>query len=160
MDTFVDIYATKGIEYLIAVAYLFSFIFFWKFLTAKEAIKLPEIVKELKRKSDELAEWFMLPENLYYHLGHSWVKVESGNTVTVGMDDFAQKLVGDIEKINLPAISSPTLQGEKGWSLNIDERKFDMISPVSGEILSVNREAKESPEKANIDPYPENRDRI
>ena len=56
-------------------------------------------------------EWFSLPEEIYYHLGHSWAAPEGKNLVKVGVDDFAQKLVGKITAIQVPGIGSTIIRG-------------------------------------------------
>jgi glycine cleavage system H lipoate-binding protein len=101
-----------------------------------------------------ISEWFHLPEEkLYYHQGHSWAMPESGNVVRVGMDDFAQKLVGKIDAVQLPQVGARVTQGEKGWSLLAGSKSIDMLSPVDGEIIAINESLLSSPEKIGQDPY-------
>jgi len=69
------------------------------------------------------------------------------------MDDFAQKLVGKVDAVDLPAVGSRLAQGEKGWSLVVDSERIPMLSPVAGEVVEVNREVLRSPELLAQDPY-------
>jgi len=92
---------------------------------------------------------------VYYHHGHSWVIPESGHVVRVGIDDFAQKLVGKIDAINLPQVGAQVAQGEKAWSLLVDSKSIDMLSPVDGKILEINEDLLSSPEGISKDPYGE-----
>jgi glycine cleavage system H lipoate-binding protein len=71
----------------------------------------------------------------------------------VGMDDFAQKLVGKIDAIKFPQVGSQVTQGEKGWSLVAGAKTIDMLSPVDGEIIAINESLLSSPEKIGQDPY-------
>ncbi len=151
METYFDVYTIKATEYLIAIGFLLAFTIFWRFITAKEPISVS--VAKVARKIVPLVEGFLVPEPLYFHQGHSWVRVEDKEVVSVGMDDFAQKLVGKINSVNIPPIGSTVMQGGKGWSLRADSKSIDMLSPVDGEVLSVNQEVIDSPEKISSDPY-------
>jgi glycine cleavage system H protein len=90
---------------------------------------------------------------VYYHQGHSWAIPESGNVVRVGIDDFAQKLVGKIDAIKCPQVGSEVKQGEKAWTLLVDSKAIDMLSPVDGKIVDINETLLSSPESISKDPY-------
>jgi glycine cleavage system H lipoate-binding protein len=96
---------------------------------------------------------FRIPEGLFYHQGHGWLRPEPGSIGVVGLDDFARKLVGKVDAVDLPAIGSRLAQGEKGWSLVVDSERIPMLSPVAGEVVEVNREVQRSPEILRQDPY-------
>ena len=147
--SYVDIFATKHIEYLLVIGFLLLFTFFWKFLSrpAKRVLEATE------RLIPAMNEWFRLPEDIYYHLGHSWAAPEGKNLVKVGVDDFAQKLVGKINRIQLPGIGSTIHQGDKGWTLEVDSKKIDMLSPVDGKVVAINEKILNSPEDINKQPY-------
>jgi len=147
--SYVDIFATKHIEYLLVIGFLLLFIPFWRFLNrpAKAVFEAAE------RIVPAISEWFRLPEEMYYHLGHSWAVPEEGNVVKVGVDDFAQKLVGKINAIQMPNIGSTLSQGDKGWALKVDSKTLDMLSPVDGKVVAINEELIHSPQNVNQDPY-------
>jgi glycine cleavage system H protein len=90
---------------------------------------------------------------VYYHQGHSWAIPESGNVVRVGIDDFAQKLVGKIDAIKCPQVGSKVTQGEKTWTLLVNSKSIDMLSPVDGEIIETNENLLSSPDSIGKDPY-------
>jgi glycine cleavage system H protein len=74
--------------------------------------------------------------------------------VTVGLDDFAAKLVGPLSRVSLPAVGAPVGQGEQAWRLTAaDGRAVDMLSPVDGTVVEVNAALGASPELAEQDPY-------
>jgi glycine cleavage system H protein len=73
--------------------------------------------------------------------------------VRVGIDDFDQKLVGKPSRINVPAVGSILRQGEKGTELEIDGKNIDILSPVSGEVIEVNKKSLESTGLVNKEPY-------
>jgi glycine cleavage system H protein len=147
--TYVDIFATKGIEYLLVIGFLILFILFWKFLArpARAALKATE------RLIPVVNEWFRVPEEIYYHLGHSWAAPEGKNLVKVGVDDFAQKLLGKINAIEVPGIGSTINQGDKGWTLEVDSKTIDMLSPVDGKVVAINEKIVNTPENINKYPY-------
>ena len=144
---FVDIYATKGIEYLIVIGFLATFVFFCRYLVIRGEEARPE------RRVPEFVEWFRVPGGLSYHQGHGWAKAGDDGTASVGLDDFAQKLVGRVESLELPPVGSRLAQGEKGWVLHADSRAIPMLSPLDGEVVAVNDEALRSPEIINEDPF-------
>jgi glycine cleavage system H protein len=90
---------------------------------------------------------------VYYHQGHSWAIPESGNVVRIGIDDFAQKLVGKIDAIKCPQVGSEVTQGEKAWTLLVNSKSIDMLSPVDGIIVDINESLLSSPESISNDPY-------
>lgn len=147
-------YSTKALEYLIAVAFLLLFIPFWRFVSA-ERVAGRVAVAEIPRRLGQALDWFLVPDRVYFHPGHAWAKVGDGGLVTVGMDDFAHKLVGDVSALRLPEVGSRIGQGERGWSLVSASKSVDMLSPVDGIVVAVNEEALRSPERLKRDPYGE-----
>jgi glycine cleavage system H protein len=143
---YVDIYATKGIEYLIVIGFLAMFVFFCRYLAAGSG-------EAGGGRHPEIVEWFRVPEGLHFHQGHSWMKDENGSTVRVGIDDFAQKLVGKVDAVDLPEPGTWLAQGEEGWALRAHAAEIPMLSPVDGEVVAVNPAVLRSPELANRDPF-------
>ncbi len=148
---FMTLHAAKMVEYLIAVSYLLLFIPFWRYVTGTPA-HLTVLAHERKTMPAP-SEWFTMPAGLFYHPGHAWLRVENANTATVGFDDFAGKLVGTPSAITLPAVGAPLVQGERAWSLVVDGKSIDMLSPVDGTVVAVNEQARRSPAIAHDRPY-------
>jgi len=98
---------------------------------------------------------FQVPDNLRYHPGHTWALSESPSLVRVGLDDFASKLTGRIEKITLPQRGQWIRQGQKIWTIHRDGHSVDMVSPIEGSISEINESALANPELARKDPYGE-----
>ncbi len=98
---------------------------------------------------------FAVPENLRYHPGHTWALSESPVLVRVGMDDFATKLAGKIDSINLPQRGQWIRQGQKLATLHRDGVAVDMISPIEGSVSDVNDNLLQNPGLASKDPYGE-----
>jgi len=98
---------------------------------------------------------FLVPEGFFFHQGHAWMQADNADisTVTIGMDDFAQKMVGAIDFVNAGGIGEKIKQGERGWTLRVRHKPIDMLSPVSGEIVGVNGAVMSNPSLINNDPY-------
>ena len=91
-------------------------------------------------------------EGLKYSETHEWVKIEDGIAI-IGVTDFAQKEMGDITYVDMPAEEDEVNAGEEFGALESVKASSDLISPVSGEICEVNAELEDSPELINSDPY-------
>jgi glycine cleavage system H lipoate-binding protein len=147
---YVDIFATKGLEYLLVVGFLITLVLFWRFLNQPVTAATAKIAEKIRTS---FVDWFHIADDYYYHQGHSWMVPEGNETVRVGMDDFAQKLVGVPAKIELPKIGSTLNQGENGWRLQFNGKSVDMLSPLNGEVVAVNEEIIQNPAILNDDPY-------
>lgn len=146
-------YSVKVLEYVIAAAYLILFVPFWRFVNAERAGSLA-IVTETGWLGS-MADWFRVPDSVYFHPGHAWARLGAGQLVTVGMDDFAQKLVGAVSAIRLPAVGAQLRQGETAWTLTSGSKSVDMLSPVDGTVTAVNEMLTTEPERLGEDPYGE-----
>ena len=91
-------------------------------------------------------------EGLKYSEPHEWVKVE-GNVAYIGVSDFAQKEMGDITYVDLPAEGDDVVAGEEFGALESVKAASDLFSPVSGVVVAVNGELEDTPEKVNEDAY-------
>jgi len=96
---------------------------------------------------------YELPESLYYHPGHMWARVLSPDTVAVGMDDFARRLTGPATELKLPTIGAWLRQGAKAVGIEADGKRTEMLAPVEGEVIEVNRDVRREPSIATEDPY-------
>jgi hypothetical protein len=167
-----DLFATKGMEYAAVLLYLGLFVGFWRLLRNPEEAGVAAQMRG-GRHGDEAGAamdtqrqragpwtrrepawtrpgagargWFTLPEGLLHHQGHTWVRPNGGRAVTVGMNEFARKLVGAPASITLPSVGTRLEQGHHAWELNIDGTVIPMLSPVDGEVLEMNPRALEAP---------------
>ncbi len=78
---------------------------------------------------------------------------ESPNLVRAGIDDFAAKLIGEAEEINLPQRGQWIRQGQKVWSFRVNGELMEMVSPIEGTVSDVNDEVVRHPESLTADPY-------
>src|SRR5207245_739911 len=110
---------------------------------------------EAARLQPGLVGGFQVPENLRYHPGHTWALNESPSLVRVGMDDFASKLVGTMERVTLPQRGQWIRQGQKICTVHRDGSTVDMVSPIEGSVADINDALARDPKLALRDPYGE-----
>ena len=88
----------------------------------------------------------------YYHPGHLWVLVRSSEEVTVGVDDFAQRVVGRLSSIKLPEQGTRVQQGQPFVTLRHGEKTLTQVAPVSGVVREVNSKLMNDPTIVNSSP--------
>jgi glycine cleavage system H protein len=96
---------------------------------------------------------FLVPDGLRYHPGHTWLIRERPHLARVGVDEFAAKLAGHIEKLELPKPGQWIRQGQTAWNLFRKGEKAAMTSPIEGEVVEVNQELLYNPSLLCHDPY-------
>ena len=96
---------------------------------------------------------FDVPMGYYFHNGHAWARIESGGYIRIGLDDFALKVLGSADALDLPLMGKELDQGRAGWGLKCKDNTADVLSPVNGVIMEVNSYIRENPAKANREPY-------
>jgi glycine cleavage system H protein len=96
---------------------------------------------------------FLTPERFRYHPGHSWTFRERKQLVRVGVDEFAAKLMGRIERIELPKPGVWVRQGQKALAFYRNGEKTEMLCPTEGEIVDINAEVLKDPSLLNKDSY-------
>ncbi|MCC6858079.1 MAG: glycine cleavage system protein GcvH [Bryobacterales bacterium] len=92
------------------------------------------------------------PENYRYTKEHEWVLME-GDVGTVGITDHAQNELGDIVYVDLPKVGTRVEQNKSLGSVESVKAVSDIYSPVSGEIVEINQDLSQTPEKINQDPH-------
>jgi glycine cleavage system H protein len=94
----------------------------------------------------------MYPDNLRYSKDHEWVSV-AGPEGTVGVTWFAQKELGDVVYVELPAVGRKLQAGDEFGTIESVKAVSEIYAPVSGEVVAVNEELVDHPEIVNQDPY-------
>jgi len=94
-----------------------------------------------------------LPGDLRYTEEHEWLRREDDGTVTVGITDHAQSALGDLVYVELPEIGQEVEAGGEMAVVESVKAASDVYAPISGEIVDVNQELADDPEKINADPY-------
>jgi glycine cleavage system H protein len=91
--------------------------------------------------------------NLKYTSSHEWARLEADGTVTVGITDHAQSLLGDMVYVENPEIGRKVAKGEECAVVESVKAASDVYAPISGEIVDKNEELDGSPEKINEDAF-------
>jgi len=98
---------------------------------------------------------FMVPQGYYFHRGHTWVKVEDGAQVRVGIDAFALGLLGPFDRIQSPLLGREVGQDRPDMVAFRGKLRADLLSPVSGVVAGVNPRLWEDGSLASRQPYSE-----
>ena len=93
-----------------------------------------------------------LPEALKYSASHEWSRLE-GDTLTVGITDFAQDQLGDVVFVELPSVGQTVTAGSAVAVVESVKTASDIYAPVSGEVLEVNSALEDAPETINSAPF-------
>ncbi len=96
---------------------------------------------------------FKIPHGYYLHRGHTWVKIEEGSTVRVGLDDFALRLLGPLDRVDAPLLGKEVKQDRDDILLSRSSNTARVQSPISGVVTDINPELRERGSLANQDPY-------
>jgi glycine cleavage system H protein len=92
------------------------------------------------------------PKELKYVKTHEWIRKE-GETVVIGISDFAQDALGDLVFVNLPELGDTVTAGEPFADVESVKAVSDIYSPVSGTVAEINEALLDSPELINQSPY-------
>lgn len=93
------------------------------------------------------------PDTLKYTKSHEWVRRESDGTLTVGITDHAQDLMGDLVYVELPETGRSLAAGTECAVVESVKAASDVYAPVSGEVTETNATLGDTPETINKDPY-------
>ena len=94
-----------------------------------------------------------LPGGLFVHGGHTWAKVDSSGAVQVGLDGFAQGVLGRVDRFELPADGTMLRQGEPAFAALQSGKRIEFVSPVDGVVCAVNERINADPAEARKAPY-------
>lgn len=93
------------------------------------------------------------PNDLRYTKSHEWAKREADGTITVGITDHAQDLLGDMVFVELPKVGAELAAGKECGVVESVKAASDIYSPLSGKIVAVNDAVSDAPETVNKDAY-------
>ncbi|MCA0294310.1 MAG: glycine cleavage system protein GcvH [Actinobacteria bacterium] len=95
----------------------------------------------------------MFPDDLRYTSKHEWVRQGAGNTVRVGITDYAAEALGDVVYVSLPQVGEEVALDDACAEVESTKSVSDVYSPASGVVTVVNELLNDSPETINSDPY-------
>ena len=93
-----------------------------------------------------------IPEHLRYSSDHEWALAE-GDTVRIGITDYAQDALGDVVYVELPQVGDRVEQGEPFGEVESTKSVSELFAPVGGVVTEVNEELAGAPQRLNEDPY-------
>jgi len=130
----VDLFATKGIEYLFILVFLAILVFFWKAIN-------PETKPHLALATNNAmnVNWFPVENNRLYHQGHMWVQPTGNDEAIVGLDVLACKLLGPDKKIEIVSPKN-LVQGSELLRIKVAGLSVPVLSPIDGKIIDENVE--------------------
>jgi glycine cleavage system H lipoate-binding protein len=96
---------------------------------------------------------FDMPLDYHFHNGHAWARVEDGGSIRIGLDDFALRIFGKADALDLPLMGKQLDPGKAGWGIRRKDNLADVLSPIGGVIMEVNAAVREQPDIANRSPY-------
>lgn len=134
--------------------------------TNKALIKRQDkIQKQLKPKvhithlpadEDTASGEFAIPGGVFIADSHTWVSMNQEGIAKVGIDDFAKKLIGKVESVDLPNLGMNVKAGQPLFTIKQGNRKVIFNAPISGVVKSINTILKENLEALDITPYERN----
>ncbi|NTV84919.1 MAG: glycine cleavage system protein H [Bacteroidales bacterium] len=147
--SYTDIFATKGLEYLIIITFLVLLIPFWIILN-----KQVKITRQIQKTLGILsASILRIPQGLFYGKNHTWMYMEKSGIASVGLDDLLLHITGKIKFRNLKNPGETITKGDLLTEIDQEGKLLRIFSPVSGKIMETNPTLDENPGLLNEDPY-------
>ncbi len=94
-----------------------------------------------------------IPEELRYVASHEWLRKEEDGTITVGITEHAQDLLGDIVFVELPEVGDELEADDEAGVVESVKAASDVYAPIAGEVVAINENLEDEPEVINSDPY-------
>ncbi len=94
-----------------------------------------------------------VPSDLKYISSHEWIREEDDGTVTIGITDHAQELLGDVVYVELPEVDSEVALEDELAVVESVKAASDIYAPLSGTVIEVNEDLEDAPEIINSSPY-------
>ncbi len=96
---------------------------------------------------------FLLPRGFFIGRGHAWVELMFSGHARMGIDDFAQKVIGKVERLEVAPLNTAVRKGDIVARVMHSGRALAIASPISGKVLRVNEDLLRAPEHIHKDPY-------
>ncbi len=94
-----------------------------------------------------------IPAELKYTASHEWVRLEADGSITVGITDHAQDLLGDLVFVELPAVGQELAAAQETCVVESVKAAADVYAPVAGTVTAINEAVVDAPESVNQDAY-------
>lgn len=120
--------------------------------TLKPKVHITHLKEAIGTKTPE----FQIPGGVFISEGHCWANVSEDGTVKVGLDDFAKKIIGKIDSVELPNLGMTVKKGQSIFTVKQGMRNISFKSPVSGKVKEVNKFINQEIDSLNITTYDQN----
>jgi glycine cleavage system H protein len=144
-----NIFETKGIEYIIIIAFLLLIIPFWLLINKQADIK-----KKIRNTLGILSAGILrIPQGIFYGDNHTWTHLERSGVAKVGLDDFLLHITGEVKVTSLKEAGNFINKGELLANIDHNGKLLQINSPISGRVTNINTRLSEQPGIINEDPY-------
>jgi glycine cleavage system H protein len=144
-----NIFETKGIEYLIIIAFLLLIVPFWFFINRKVSIR-----SQFKGAAGSFTTGILsIPLGLLFSKNHTWAHLEKSGIAEVGIDYFTTHVAGAVKLCNLRDNGSFIKRGDHIADIGQSGKLLHIYSPISGKVTDTNSLLFEMPQMINEDPY-------
>lgn len=139
--SYIDIFATKGVEYIIVLGFLLAFFLFLKFVNMP--VRKHAVATEPARRisGDDIA----VADGLFYAPGHSYAALSAQGILNFGIDDFLRRAIGSVDSLELPLLDTKVKRGDPLFSVYKGDKKLTVPAPVNGTVKSFNPEVLRHP---------------
>lgn len=147
--TYTDIFDTKGIEYLIIIAFLLILVPTWILLNRPVKMKT-QLIESMNGLTAALLR---IPRGLLYNRNHTWTYLEKSGAARVGVDDLLLHITGGVSVDFLRAEGEQVNKGDLIAMVSKGDRQLKIASPITGKIQKLNAAVHEKEGLINSDPY-------
>jgi len=146
--TYNNIFETKGMEYLVIIAFFAILIPFWLILNKKIRGK-----KNLAASQHLTSDTLSVPQGVFFNKFHTWTHLDRSGYAKVGLDDLLVRITGVVTFTKLLETGDRIKKGDFIAEVMQNGKALRIYSPISGEIIESNALLGKNPEILNIDPY-------
>jgi glycine cleavage system H protein len=147
--TRVDIFDTKGVEYLFVIGYLLVLILFWSL-----ARNPGNVLGRVKAVIGNLSAGILrIPQGIFFNRNHTWTHLGESGLAKVGLDDFLQHILGSVQFTLYRNPGEAVSKGDLLAEIRQDTKLLRVYSPISGEVRESNSALLKDPGILNQDPY-------
>lgn len=144
-----DIFATKGIEYLIIITFFLVLIPFWIVLNKQVEMKekIRKVLGILSAKS------LKIPQGIFHSKNHTWAYLEKSGIASIGLDDLLLHITGEVNIRQLRNTGEEIKKGDLLAEIDQNGKSLSIFSPISGKIVNSNPQLKLNRDLLTEDPY-------
>jgi glycine cleavage system H protein len=147
--SYYNIFETKGIEYLLIIAFLLLLVPFSILLNRK--VKISQKIREV---TNFLTSGILkVPQGIFYNQNHTWAHLAKTGVADVGVDDLLLHLTGEVKLTYLKNPGDYIAKGEAMTEVEHQGKRLKIFSPISGAVTASNPVLAENPGLINADPY-------